>query len=65
MSRIKIHSMSTSVKNNSIMLEAVVMLGETINETILDETLAQVLIQDSVVYFFPDSVVQTYIRFDS
>jgi len=62
--RIKIHSMNTGVKDNSIMFEAVVILGDTINEDVMNDTLAHILIQDSMVYFFPESNIRTYIRFD-
>jgi hypothetical protein len=40
------------------------MLGDVINEDVLVGTLAEVLIRESMVYFFPDSVIKTYVRFD-
>jgi hypothetical protein len=46
------------------MFEAVVILGDTINEDVMNDTLAHILIQDSMVYFFPESNIRTYIRFD-
>ncbi len=63
-SRIKIHSMNTGVKDNSIMLEAVIVLGNSINEDVMNDALAHILIQDSMVYFFPESKILTYVRFD-
>jgi hypothetical protein len=36
----------------------------TINESVMDKTLANILIQDALVYFFPDQKIKTYIRFD-
>jgi hypothetical protein len=62
--RIKVHSMNTGVKDNSIMLEVIILLGETINEDVMNDALAHVLIQDSMVYFFPESKILTYVRFD-
>lgn len=62
--KIKIHSMNIGMKDKSIMLEVVVMLGDTINEDVLDDTMARILVQDSMVYFFPESTLKTYIRFD-
>lgn len=62
--RIKIHSMTTGVKDNSIMFEVVVILGDSINEDVLNDVMARVLIQDALVYFFPESTIKTYIRFD-
>jgi hypothetical protein len=63
-SRIKIHTLNTGVKDNSIMLEAVVILGDTINEDTTDDVLAHILLQDAIVYFFPELKLKTYIRFD-
>jgi hypothetical protein len=64
-SRIKIHTMTHSWSTNFLLFEIVVVLGETINESVMDETLAIVLLQDSMVYFYPESKIQTYVRFDS
>ena len=62
--RIKVHSMNTGVKDNSIMLEVVIILGNSINEDVINDELAHILIQDSMVYFFPESKILTYVRFD-
>jgi hypothetical protein len=62
--KIKVHAMNTGVKDNSIMLEVVVYLGDVINEDVMDDSLAHVLIQDSLVYFFPEANIRTYVRFD-
>ena len=63
-STIKIHTADFGVTTNVIQIEAIVMLGDVINEDVLVGTLAEVLIRESMVYFFPDSVIKTYIRFD-
>jgi hypothetical protein len=63
-STIKIHTVDFGVTTNVIQIEAIVMLGDVINEDVLVGTLAEVLIRESMVYFFPDSVIKTYIRFD-
>lgn len=63
-SRIKVHSMNESYSTKSVLLEIVIVLGDTINESVMDKTLATILIQDALVYFFPDQNVKTYIRFD-
>jgi hypothetical protein len=62
--RIKIHTLNIGVKDNSIMLEAVVILGNVINEDTTNDVLAHVLLQDAIVYFFPELKLKTYIRFD-
>jgi hypothetical protein len=57
--------MTQSFSTNVLLFEIVVMLGETINESAIDDTLASVLVQDSMVYFYPESKIQTYVRFDT
>ena len=61
---IKVHSMNQSYSTKSVLFEIVIVLGTTINESMMDKTLASILIQDALVYFFPDQNVKTYIRFD-
>jgi hypothetical protein len=63
-STIKIHTIDFGVTTNVIQIEAIVMLGDVINEDVLVGTLAEVLIRESMVYFFPDSTIKTYVRFD-
>ena len=63
-SSIKIHTITFGVTKNVILLEAIVILGNTINEDVMDNSLAEVLIQDSMIYFFPEHQIKTYIRFD-
>jgi uncharacterized protein YpmS len=63
-SKIKVHAMTESFSTNFLLFEVVVMLGETINESVMDDSLANVLIQDSLVYFFPEHQIKTYVRFD-
>jgi len=62
--RIKVHSMNHSYSEKSILFEIVIVLGSTINESVMDKTLANILIQDALVYFFPDQKIKTYVRFD-
>lgn len=62
--KIKIHSMSESISQNSILFEVVILLGDQINEEVMDRKLADVLIQDALVYFFPDQHIKTYVRWD-
>jgi hypothetical protein len=56
--------MNHSYSTKSILFEIVIVLGTTINESMMDKTLANILIQDALVYFFPDQNVKTYVRFD-
>lgn len=63
-SSIKVHTISFGVTSKTMILEAIVILGDTINEETIDNSLAEVLIRDSMVYFFPEHHIRTYIRFD-
>ena len=62
--QIKIHTLNTGVKDNSIMIEAVVILGDIITEETTNDVLVHILLQDAVVYFFPELNLKTYVRFD-
>lgn len=63
-SRIKIHSMSHGLSTNLILFELVIELGETINESVMNKDLANILIEDASVYFFPDHKIKSFARFD-
>jgi len=63
-SSIKIHSMSHSLSTNSLLFEVVIVLGESINEQTMDRELADILVQDALVWFFPEQSVKTYVRWD-
>jgi hypothetical protein len=47
-----------------VLVEVIVILGDTINEEILDTSLAEILIRDALVYFFPEQQIKTLIRWD-
>jgi hypothetical protein len=63
-STIKIHTITFGVSNNTILIEAIVILGDTINEEVIDNSLVEVLIRDSMVHFFPEHQIKTLIRWD-
>jgi hypothetical protein len=63
-SSIKINNIDFGVTKNYVSIDAKILLGEIITEDILDESFARVLIEDSMVYFFPDSQIITLINFD-
>jgi hypothetical protein len=61
---IKIHNINYSTTTKSILMEAVIVLGDLITEEYMDRSLADVLISDAIKYFYPEFSVKTYIRFD-
>lgn len=63
-SRVKIHTMNYSITNKTILFEVVVILAGTITEETLDRTLVDVLLQDALVYIFPDQKISAYVRWD-
>lgn len=63
-SSIKIDRIEFGVTKNYVSIDAKILLGEIITEEILDISLARILIEDSMVYFFPDSQIRTCINFD-
>jgi len=63
-SKIKVHTVNFGVSDNSVLVELVVILGGTINEDTLDTSLAEILVQEALVYFFPEKNIQTIIRWD-
>ena len=63
-SRIKVHTVTFGVSDNSVLVELVVILGGIINEDTLDSSLAEILIQDALVYFFTEKTIKTIIRWD-
>ncbi len=61
---IKVHTVNFGVSDNRVLVELVVILGDVITEEILDTSLTEILIQDALVYFFPEKTIKTIIRWD-
>ena len=64
-SKIQIKNIFYSNSQSSIMIEAIIVLGEVINEEVMDRALADILIQDALVYFYPNHSVKAYVQFDA
>jgi hypothetical protein len=62
--KIKIHTINFGVTTKTVLIETVIILGDTINERSIDRHLADILIQDAFVYFFNDYDIKTLVRFD-
>jgi hypothetical protein len=53
------------MKGDEFIFELVVILGNTINESVIEESLAEVLLEDALVYFYPEiKKVRCMVRFD-
>lgn len=53
-SKIKVHHWSYNSKGDTFLFELVVILGDEINESVMDKSLAVALLNDSLVYFYPE-----------
>lgn len=63
-SQIQIRNLDYSITNKSIYIEAKIILGDIIDESVLDRSLADLLIQDSIVYVYDDVPVKVSIDYD-
>ena len=63
-SKIEIRNINPSISSNSITLEVVIILGEVINEEVLDSSLTAYLIQDILELIFPDVMTKTIVTWD-
>jgi hypothetical protein len=63
-SQIKIRGFDYRISNKSIYVEAKIILGDIIDESVLDRSLADLLIQDSIVYVYDDVPVKVSIDYD-
>ena len=63
--KIKIHNWTHNVKGDQFIFELIVVLGNTINESVIDTNLAEVLLEDALVYFYPEvKKISCMVRFD-
>ena len=63
-SKLTVNTVTFGISDNSVLVELVVVLGDTINEDTLDSSLAEILVQEALVYFFPEKNIKTLIRWD-
>jgi hypothetical protein len=62
--KVKIHNLEPSPTNNSIFVEAVIVLGSVITEEVMDRSLVDYLISDVVTLMFPDVSIKCMVRWD-
>lgn len=64
--KVKVHSISytSSSSKTLVILECIIILGDIINEDLLDRKMLDYLIKDASEIFFPDCFVQAMIRWD-
>ena len=64
-SKIKIHTINHSITTNSLLIEAVIYLGDIITEEVMDRELADIILQEAIDYFYPECSIKTMIRWDA
>jgi hypothetical protein len=62
--RIKITKIDKQVGKNHLFLEASIVLGDVINEDVMDREMADILIQDALIYMFPDYSITVMMNWD-
>ena len=62
--KIEVRNINPSISSNSITVEVVIILGEIINEDVLDSSLPPYLIQDILELIFPDVMTKTIVTWD-
>lgn len=63
-SKVKIKRIDYITQGKYIMLEAVIILGNTINEEVMDRGLVDYLIQDIITLMFPDHSSKVVLSWD-
>ena len=53
-SEIKIHNWGNNNKGDVLYFEIVIILGDTINESVMDKSMAEELLKNAMVYFYPE-----------
>ena len=64
-SKIKIRTITEMISKKMVLVDAVIILGDVITEEVMNEDIADVLIQDGLMYFFPNYSVKVMITWDS
>lgn len=63
-SKIKVVNLEYINSQKFLLAEIKIVLSETINEEVLDRELADVLIQNALVYFYPEYNVKVMVGWD-
>jgi hypothetical protein len=64
-SQIKVHSWSHNNKGDTFLFELVIVLGDVISESVMEKTMAEVLLKNALVYFYPETEkMKCIVRFD-
>ena len=64
-SKIKVHNWTHNTKGDTFIFELIVILGDTINESVIDKNMADALLKEALQFFYPEvKNVSCMVRFD-
>jgi hypothetical protein len=64
-SKIKVHNWTHNTKGDTFIFELIVILGDTINESVIDKNMAEALLKEALQFFYPEvKNVNCMVRFD-
>lgn len=64
-STIKVHSWTYNAKGDTFLFELIIVLGDVITESAMDKSMAEALISEALVYFYPETEkIKCMVRFD-
>jgi hypothetical protein len=64
-SKIKVHNWTYNTKGDTFIFELIVILGDTINESVIDKNMAEALLKEALQFFYPEvKNVNCMVRFD-
>ena len=63
--KIKVHNWTHNVKGDQFIFELIIVLGETINESVMNTDLAEIVLEDALQFFYPEvTKICCMVRFD-
>jgi hypothetical protein len=63
-STVKIHNITFTQKTKSAVVEVVIVLGDVITESQMDEHMATTLVSNAMIYFYPEVSIHLIYRWD-
>lgn len=64
-SKIKVHNWTHNEKGDTFIFELIVVLGDTINESVIDAHIAEFILEEALEYFYPEvKKIRCIVRFD-
>lgn len=62
--KVKILNLDYTTHGNFVLVEAKIVLGEIISEEVMERALVDYVIQDALVYFFPEQTINVMVTWE-